>query len=81
MKSNDKLTHSEVMDGITMSFRELIATDIHHRNMPNIINRCKAVAAIVTAAHREELMEAKRQGATLALKGAEEPTVKKLKRS
>ena len=67
------------MDGLTMCFRELISTEISHRNMPNIINRGKAAAAIVTSAHREELMEAKRFGASLAIKGAEQPTLKKLK--
>jgi len=76
---NQKLTHGEIMDGLTMCFRELISTEVHHRNMPNIINRGKAAAAIVTAAHREELMEMKREGAVLALKAAEKPTLKKLK--
>lgn len=79
MKSNDKLTHTEIMQGLTMCFRELIETEVHHRNMPNIINRGKAAAAIVTAAHREELMEYKRQGAMLNLKTAETPSLKKLK--
>jgi len=77
---NQKLTHGEIMDGLTMCFRELISTEISHRNMPNIINRGKAAAAIVTSAHREELMEGKRQGATIAIKSAEQPTLKKLKR-
>ena len=76
---NQKLTHAEIMDGLTMCFRELIQTEVSHRNMPNIINRGKAAAAIVTSAHREELMEAKREGAVLYLKGAEKPTLKKLK--
>ena len=80
MKSdNQKLSHAEIMDGLTMCFRELIQTEVSHRNMPNIINRGKAAAAIVTSAHREELMEAKREGATLSIKGAEQPTLKKLK--
>jgi hypothetical protein len=75
----DKLTHSEIMEGLTMCFRELISTEVSHRNMPNIINRGKAAAAIVTSAHREELMEMKREGAGLAIKGAEQPTLKKLR--
>lgn len=62
-----------------MCFRELIQTEVSHRNMPNIINRGKAAAAIVTSAHREELMEAKRDGAGLYIKSAENPTLKKLK--
>lgn len=76
---NQKLTHAEIMDGLTMCFRELIQTEVSHRNMPNIINRGKAAAAIVTAAHREELMDAKREWTTIAIKGAEKPTLKKLK--
>lgn len=79
MKSNEKLSHKEIMDGLTMCFRELIQAEVTSRNMPNIINRGKAAAAIVTAAHREELMEAKRDGAALHIKGAEQPTLKKLK--
>lgn len=73
------LTHSEVMEGLTYCFRELLATEISHRNMPNIINRAKASAAVVTSAHREELMEMKRQGGLMALKSAENVSLKKLK--
>jgi len=80
MKNNTPhLTHSEIMEGLTMCFRQLIETEIHHRNMPNIINRGKAAAGIVTSAHREELMEAKRNGAILQLKTSEKPSLKKLK--
>jgi hypothetical protein len=79
MKNSEKLEHSEIMEGITLCFRELLSNEVSHRNMPNIINRGRAVAALVTAAHREELMEAKRQGAHLALKSAETPTINKLK--
>jgi len=75
----DQLSHNEIMQGLTNCFRELLETEISHRNMPNIINRGKAAAAIVTAAHREELMEMKREGALIALKSAEKPTLKKLK--
>ena len=76
---NEKLTHQEIMEGLTMCFRELIQTEVSHRNMPNIINRGKAAAAVVTSCHSEELMEAKREGATFALKSAEKPSLKKLK--
>lgn len=79
MKNTEKLTHGEIMQGLTHCFRELLETEISHRNMPNIINRGKAAAAIVTAAHREELMEMKREGALVALKSAEKPSLKKLK--
>lgn len=72
------LTHGEIMDGLTMCFRELIGAEISNRNMPNYINRGRAAAAIVTASHREELMEAKRHGTILALKSAETPTLNKL---
>lgn len=67
------------MEGLTMCFRQLIETEIHHRNMPNIINRGKAAAGLVTAAHREELMESKRNSAALMIKGSETPSLKKLK--
>jgi hypothetical protein len=79
MKSTGTLTHSEIMEGLAMCYRQLIATEVTSRNMPNIINQGKAAAAVITAHHREELMEAKRQGATIALKSAEQPTLKKLK--
>lgn len=75
----EKLSHHEIMEGLTMCFRELISTEVSHRNMPNIINRGKAAAAIVTSAHREELMEMKREGASIKLKSAEQPSLKKLK--
>jgi len=74
----ENLTHKEIMDGLTMCFRELIGTEVHHRNMPNIINRGRAVAAIITAAHREELMEMKRERSMVSLKLSEQPTLKKL---
>jgi hypothetical protein len=76
---SEKLTHQEIMEGLTMCFRELISTEVSHRNMPNMINRGKAAAAIVTAAHREELMEMKREGGVIAIKSAEKPSLKKLK--
>ena len=74
----EKLTHQEIMEGTTMIFRELVGTEVHHRNMPNIINRGRAVAAIVTAAHREELMEMRRERSMVSLKLSEQPTLKKL---
>lgn len=73
------MTHPEIMQGLTMCFRELIEAEVTHRNMPNIINRGKAAAAIVTAAHREELMEMKRNGAIMAVKAAEKPSLDKMK--
>jgi hypothetical protein len=79
MKNKEKLSHSEIMEGLTYCFRELIETEVSHRNMPNIINRGKAVAAIVTASHREELMEAKRESGLISIKAAEKPSLKKLK--
>jgi len=73
MKSKENLNHQEVMTGLTQCFRELISTEITHRNMPQIINRGKAVAQIVTAAHREELMEMKRKNSQMKLLKAERP--------
>ena len=67
MRQNENLTHTERLEGMSMCFRELVATEISNRNMPNIINRSKAVAAVVTAIHREEIMEAKKQAALKAL--------------
>lgn len=78
--ADEKLDHQEIMDGLTMCFRELINTEVSHRNMPSIINRGKAVAAVVTAAHREEIMENKRISAIDAIRNSEQPTLKKLKR-
>ena len=79
MKNQDKLTHTEIMGGLTSCFRELLATEISHRNMPNIINRAKATAAIVTAAHREEIMEAKRQSGQHMVMSSDKTITKKLK--
>lgn len=75
---NELLTHQEIMDGLTTCFRQLIGTEISHRNMPNIINRGKAAAALVTAAHREEVMEGRRLGASSVIKSAEGIIIKKL---
>lgn len=63
MNSQDKLTHTEIMHGLSKCFRDLMTTDIKDENIPNVINRAKAAAAIVTAQHREEIFEAKRQQA------------------
>lgn len=79
MKNNEPLNHDEIIEGLTLCFRELVATEVSHRNMPNIINRGKAVAGIVTAAHREEIMENKRRAAEMALDGAEARVIKRLK--
>lgn len=63
-----------------MCFRELISNDVTDRKMPNIINRGKATAAIVTAMHREQIMESKRLQAENILKQAELKATKDLKR-
>lgn len=65
MNSQEKLTHAEIMTGLSKCFRDLMTTEIKDSNMPNIINRAKAAAGIVTAQHREEMFEAKRQQATV----------------
>ena len=79
-QTNQTLTHSEIMDGLTYCFRELLQHEVSHRNMPNIINRAKAAAAVVTSVHREEIMEARRQSAHQILTKAIEKPLKKLER-
>jgi hypothetical protein len=76
---SEKLTHSEVLQILTDNLRDLNDVAISDRNIPNLINRGKASAAIVTAFHREELMEMKREGSLISIKSAEKPTLKKLK--
>lgn len=49
--------------------------------MPNIINRGRAVAAIVTSAHREEILEMKRRNVSLRIEAAEKSNTKKLKKA
>lgn len=70
------LTHDEIMSGLSQCFRELIKTEVSNRNMPNVINRGKAVAGIVTAAHREEIMESRRRNACREIKSIEKATLK-----
>lgn len=79
MKARPQLTSGEVLEILTDNLRDLNDVEISHRNIPNLINRGRASAAIITAYHREELMEAKRSGALIALKSAEAPSLKKLK--
>lgn len=61
MRSKEQLSHQEIMTSLSDCFRELMQTDIMDRKMPNIINRGKSASQIVTAMHREQVMEAKRQ--------------------
>lgn len=68
--TNQILTHSEIMDGLTYCFRELLQHEVSHRNMPNIINRAKAAAAVVTSVHREEIMNSRRESANKTLNSA-----------
>lgn len=80
MKNNeDTSMHQEIMDDITTCRRELMGLEVSHRNIPNLINRGKAVAALVTAAHREEIMEAKRNATLLGLSDMQVPKRLKLK--
>jgi len=67
------------MSGLSYCFRDLIQTEVSHRNFPNIINRGKAAAAVVTAAHREEIMESRRDSAGKLIRIAQVKTAKKLK--
>lgn len=68
------------MDGLTMCYRELIATEVMDRKMPTIINRGKATAAVVTAMHREQIMEQKRAQAEKLLLNSEKTVTKDLKK-
>lgn len=65
------------MNGLTLCFRELIDTDVRDERMGKIVDRSRAVAAVVTAAHREELMQIKRNNATLKLVQTERPSLEK----
>jgi flagellar biosynthesis component FlhA len=58
------------MDGLTYCFRDLLQHEVSHRNMPNIINRAKAAAAVVTSVHREEIMESRRNSAQKTINSA-----------
>lgn len=78
MRTNEKLSHQEIMSALSDCFRELIQTDVTHRSMPNIINRGKAAAQLVSAMHREQIMEARRLAAQEVIIDAEEQ--KKLKK-
>ena len=78
MKNKEQLGHQEIMASLSDCFRELIQTDITDRKMPNIINRGKAASQLVTAMHREQIMEAKRQSAQITIL---ENQVKKLKQT
>lgn len=79
MKSNNNLTHPEIVDALSTCLRDIMSNEISHRHMPLFINRAKAVASIVTSAHREELMENKRTIAIGNTKGAQVVATKKLK--
>lgn len=63
-----------------MCYRELIATEVMDRKMPSIINRGKAAAAVITAMHREQIIEEKRQRAQKVLEGAEKQVMNDLKK-
>lgn len=79
MKNSEKLSHQEIMDSLSMCFKELIGTEISHRNMPNIINRGKAASQLVTAMHREQIMEARRQATAEQVLLEQQQGKKKLK--
>lgn len=61
MKNNEQLSHPEIMTSLSDCFRDLVGNDITNRNMPNYINRGKAAAQLVTAMHREQIMEVRRK--------------------
>lgn len=78
MKQQNILSHFEVLQTLTDNLRDLNSVEITNRNIINLINRGKATAAIVTAFHREEIMEAKRTSGLLAIRKAEPKKLKKL---
>jgi hypothetical protein len=63
-----------------MEFRELISTEVMDRKMPSIINRAKATAMIVTAMHREQILEEKKLRGQKILEASEKEVMKDLKR-
>lgn len=65
------------MNGLAKCFKELVKTNVSHRTMPNVINRGKAVAAVVTAVHREEIMESRRRNACRDIKTVEKTVLKR----
>ncbi len=75
------LTHIEIMDGLTSCYRELMATKIDNLNMPNVIDRGRAAAAIVTSVHREEIMNARRESAQKTVNSAISMQLKGLKQA
>lgn len=66
------------MTALSDCFRQLISVDITNRNIPNIINRGKAAAQLVTAIHREQIMEAKRESAKKIITITQDKRTKKL---
>lgn len=79
MKNSEKLSHQEVMQTLTDSIRDVAALSPGDRNAQFHINKGKAVAQLVTAVHREEIIEIRRQQALGLLGIAEEESMKKLK--
>jgi len=76
MKNPEKLTHKEVMTTLSDSLRDLAAMSYGDRNLVMAINKGKALASIVTAIHREEIIESKRNNGLNAIKSAEPKKLK-----
>lgn len=62
MKNANSLTHQEIMGALSDCFRQLTNTPIAHKDMQKIIGKGKAASQLVTAMHREQILEAKREG-------------------
>lgn len=77
--NSEKLTHSQIISGLTKCFNELIAADISKKETAELINKSKAVAAVVTAYHREEIMDTKRDQVKKLVTSKEDKELQALK--
>lgn len=80
MKPKEELTHQEIVNSMSTCLRDIMAVEISHRNMVNLLHRGRAVAALVTAYHREEIMELRRTMTQNRIGTAENAMINKLGR-
>lgn len=55
------MTHQEKMDALNKCLKEIMELPAHHKLMAIAIKRGTAVSSIISASHREELLESRRQ--------------------
>jgi hypothetical protein len=60
MKQKGSLTHQETAQSLADCLRDIMAVEVTHRTMGALISRGKAVAALITANQREEILESRR---------------------